>query len=241
MKRVPWYWGAPKHFPYEKLARIYDVLAPMSYYTNRTSGMRQTHDYTRFNIRFIRRHSGNPEIPLHPIGGIASLSSRDETTGFVRAVREHGVLGGSLYDFATSGRNDWTELKWIPVNPRQSPALPVKLGTSGYLAPIGNVPGADRNHPKEVFFETGGKIAPQELDLEVFDVQRGELRLKVNWQLVARIAPTPQDSWSEQRVISIPGRFLKDHGTNLISFVARGAYPQWHTWGVKGVTLQPSL
>ncbi|MDP9227087.1 MAG: hypothetical protein M3P18_25220, partial [Actinomycetota bacterium] len=41
MKRELWYWGRPRYFPYEKLARVDDVLAPMSYYTNRTTGMRQ--------------------------------------------------------------------------------------------------------------------------------------------------------------------------------------------------------
>jgi hypothetical protein len=240
MKRELWYWGRPAHFPYAKLAKIDDVLAPMSYYTNRTSGMRQAHDYTEFNIRFIRKHSDNPELPLHPIGGIASLSSRDETRGFVRALREHGVLGGSLYDFATSTREDWAELRHIPANPEQSPALPVKLGTSAYLGPIGNVPGADRSHPKEVFFESGGRAGQQRLTFEVFDVQRRELRVKVNWQTVAGIAPTTQDSWSDLRLITIPDRFFKDRGANLISLVARGAYPRWHTWGVRDVLLQPS-
>ncbi len=240
MIRERWYWGHPRDFPFEKLARIYDVLVPMSYFTNRTSGMRQAHDYTRFNIRFIRRHSGNRQVPLHPIGGIASSASRNETRGYVRALREHGVLGGSFYDFATSSREDWVELRRIPANPRQAPALPVKFRTSGYLPPIGNVPGADRSHPKEVFFETGGRSGPRQLKLEVFDVQRRELRLMVNWKPVARIAPTEKDSWSKPRMIRIPDRFLKDRGINLISLVARGAFPRWNTWGVRGVLLQPA-
>jgi hypothetical protein len=211
----------------------------MSYFTNRTSGMRQAHDYIKFNIQFIRRHS-NPQVPLHPIGGIASYSSGTETKGYVRAVREGGVLGGSFYDFATSSREDWAELRRIPVNPRQAPALPVKLGSSGYLAPIGNVPGADRSHPKEVFFQTGGRSGPQQLKLEVFDVQRRELRLVVNWQTVTRIAPTRKDSWSVPRLIKIPDRFLKNQGTNLISLVARGTYPRWSIWGVRAILLQPT-
>ena len=239
MKRVPWYWGHPRNFPYEKLARIYDVLVPMSYFTNRTSGMRQAHDYNKFNIRFIRRHSGNRQVPLHPIGGIADSASGNETKGYVRAVREHGVLGGSFYDFATTSREDWAQLRRIPVNPRQSPALPVKLRTSGYLPPIGNVPGADRSHPKEVFFEIGGRSGPRQLKLEVFDVQRRELRLVVNWQPVTKIGPTKTNSWSAPRTIRIPDRFLKDEGTNLISLVARGAYPRWRTWGVRNLLLQP--
>ena len=240
MKRELHYWGHPRGFPYEKLARIYDVLVPMSYFTNRTSGMRQTHDYIRFNVRFIRRHSGDSQVPLHPIGGIADLASGNEVKGYVRAVREHGVLGGSLYDFGTSSREDWVELRRIPVNPRQSPALPVKLGMSGYETAIGNVPGADRSHPKEVFFETGGRAGPQLLKIEVFDVQRRELRLLVNWKPVTWIAPTQEGAWSDPRTIPIPDKFFKDDSSNLISLVARGAYPQWTTWGVRGVLLQPA-
>ena len=240
MKRELGYWGHPRYFPYQKLTEIYDVLVPMSYFTNRTSGMREAHDYIKFNIRFIRRHSGDSQVPLHPIGGIASHTSGDEVKGYVRAVREHGVLGGSLYDFATSSREDWAQLRRIPVNPKQSPALPVKLRRSSYLPPIGNVPGVDRSHPKEVFFETGGTSGPRLLNLEVFDVQRRELNLVVNWQPVTTIAPTTRDSWSKPQTIRIPDRFLNDEGTNLISLAARGAYPRWRTWGIRRVLLQSS-
>ncbi|MDP9226898.1 MAG: hypothetical protein M3P18_24255, partial [Actinomycetota bacterium] len=57
---------------------------------------------------------------------------------------------------------------------------------------------------------------------------------------VTTITPTTKNSWSGPRMISIPDRFLKDQGTNLISFVARGAYPRWNTWGVKGILLTPA-
>src|SRR5437773_2825255 len=101
---------------------------PMSSFTNRTTGMEQAHAYVAYNIRTIRRRSGDPEAPLHPIGGIANEASRAEVRGYVHALRERGVLGGSLYDFATSTHEDWAELGRIPVNPLQSPSLPLPLG-----------------------------------------------------------------------------------------------------------------
>ncbi len=116
MNQARWYWGRVRDFPYLELARVYDVIAPMSYFTYRTSGMRQAHRYTGFNIRVIRHLSGSTDIPLHPIGGVATQASRNEVRGYVRALRERAVLGGSLYDFATTTRRQWPVLRRIPVN-----------------------------------------------------------------------------------------------------------------------------
>jgi hypothetical protein len=117
MKRAPWYWGRPRDFPYHELASIYDVIAPMSYFTYRVSGMQPVHDYTAFNIGAIRHFSGNAHVPLHPIGGISTHATRDEVRGYVRALREGKVLGGGLYDFSGTHPGQWPILRRIPVKP----------------------------------------------------------------------------------------------------------------------------
>jgi hypothetical protein len=115
MSRNPSYWGRLRAFPFARLARIYDVIAPMSYFTYRVQGMKAVHDYTAFNIAAVRRISGDVRVPLHPIGGLASRVSRGEVRGYVRALREGDVLGGGLYDFATTKRLHWPVLRRVPV------------------------------------------------------------------------------------------------------------------------------
>lgn len=117
-------------FPYRELGQIYDVFVPMGYFTKRTDDARGAHFYTRRNIEIIRQATGRPFIPIHVAGGIADETDGSEVEAFVQAVREHGVLGASLYDYATSGAEDWPPLTTVPVNPRQSPALPVPIGTT---------------------------------------------------------------------------------------------------------------
>ena len=114
MKRAPAYWGPLREFPFAALARIYDVIAPMGYFTYRTRGGRAAHDYTTFNIEAVRRLSGRPRLPVHPVGGLGGQASRDEVRAYVRALRESAVLGGSLYDFVSTTPGQWRELRRVP-------------------------------------------------------------------------------------------------------------------------------
>lgn len=107
MQLSPTYWPG---FPYKRLDRIYNVFVPMGYYTFRTSGAAGARRYTVRNIRIIRNETGRPRVKIHAIGGLAADSSGAETGGFVRAVRRTNILGGSLYDFATSNAADWEQL-----------------------------------------------------------------------------------------------------------------------------------
>ena len=115
MKRRPTYWGRLRDFPFAELSRIYDVIAPMGYFTYRVEGKQWAYDYTAFNIAAVRNVSGDAHVPLHPVGGLAKDSSRGEVRGYVQALREGGVLGGSLYDFATTKRLHWPALGQIPI------------------------------------------------------------------------------------------------------------------------------
>jgi hypothetical protein len=115
MKRMPSYWGRLRRFPFAELSRVYDVIAPMSYFTYRVEGRQWAHDYTAFNIAAVRGISGDANVPLHPVGGIANRTSRGEALGYVQALREGGVLGGSLYDFTTTKPLHWPVLRRVPV------------------------------------------------------------------------------------------------------------------------------
>ena len=227
MQTNPEYWPG---FPYRSLLRTYDVFLPMTYFTWRVSDRDGAHQYTSFNIRIIRNETGDPTVPIHVIGGIANEATPDETAGFVHSLREHGVLGGSYYTFPITRASQWTSLRTIPTNPRERPALPVSLG---YPRALGNIPGVDETHPKEVVYRTGPSRRGRTLTYQAFDVQRGEVSILVNWRAVGRLAPTIGGTWGEPQTLQIPGSFLRRHGENFIQFVAEGQYPNWNTWGVQ--------
>ena len=230
MAKSATYW--PK-FPYAELAGVYDVMVPMGYYTYHGSGYANAYSDTRNNVSIIREETGDPTIPIHVIAGLAGQSSSTETLAYVRALRENGCLGGSLYDWATTTGADWQVLAAVPVNPVEKPALPVALG---YLRPLGNCPG-DGTHPKEVFYQAPAQKGAAVLHLRVFDVQGGEVHLLVNWQDVGPLKGGPRGSWSASRAVAIPASLLRVKARNVIGFVAVGASPSWHRWGVRNVTL----
>jgi len=236
MRKVPGYWGPVRDFPWARLARIYDVFVPMSYFTYRVQGAAKVFPYNSFNVRLIRRETSDPKVPIHLIGGIAGDSTRKEVRAYVRAGRAYGTLGGSLYAFDSSRSGHWEELASIPVNRRQSPALPISLGSNGYGPALGNVPGEDRSHPKEVFFRVRASSTALLLDLEAYDIAADEVELLVNWRPFTTLAPGPPETWGLQQ-IRIPARRLEDNGKNLIAFVARGDHPTWSTWGVRNVAV----
>jgi hypothetical protein len=223
------YWPG---FPYAQLNAIYDVFVPMGYFTYHVAGARKVHDETASNIDMLRAATGNPTVPIHLIGGVADRASGPETRAFVEAVREHGVLGASLYNWSLTREAHWAELASIPANPRQSPALPLPLP---WPDPLGNIPGADGSHPKEVWFQTPGLPGQRSLSFEAFDVQPGEVEILVNWQPVGVVAPT--SGWGFAQSVAIPDLVYRDTATNLVGFVARGDEPDWSEWGVRNVTL----
>lgn len=97
-------------FPYRVLAARFDVFLPMVYFTYRTRTERETRDYVGEAIAVLRREVGDPDVPIHVIGGVADRARRGQVRGFVDATCAAGVLGGSLYDFGTTGSRRWTQL-----------------------------------------------------------------------------------------------------------------------------------
>jgi hypothetical protein len=223
------YWPG---FPYAQLYRIYDVFVPMGYFTFHVSGAAKVHDETAMNVRMIREATGDPTVPIHLIGGIADEASAAETRAFVQAVREHGVLGASMYNWSLTRDHHWAEMGTIPANPRQSPPLPLPVPWSG---PIGNVPGIEESHPKEVWFEAAGLPGPRTLTFESFDAQPGEVSILVNWRQVGEVAPTV--GWGLPQTVTIPDASFRDAGPNVVGFVASGHDPDWSVWGLRNVAL----
>lgn len=101
------YWPG---FPYRGLRSTYDVFLPMGYFSYRTRGYSGANGYTARNVQIIRRATSDPRVPIHAIGGVASVSSGDQVRGFVAAARRCSVAGASLYDFMTTSARQWRAL-----------------------------------------------------------------------------------------------------------------------------------
>jgi hypothetical protein len=225
------YW--PK-FPYEALAESYDAFVPMGYFTYHVDGAEKTHDETVRNVEIIREQTGNDAIPIHMIGGIADDASGPEVEAFVHAVREHGLLGASIYNWSLTEAHDWEPLETVPANPRQTPPLPLTLPFAGA---VGNVAGEDRTHPKEVVYRTGPVTGARTLGFEAFDIQADEVHIWVNWRLLEPVPTSGADVWSSRQEVAIPDGLLAGEGENVIAFVASGEEPDWTKWGVRAVAL----
>jgi len=143
MRLIPTYWPG---FPFVKFAALYDVFVPMGYFTFRTNGPTEAAAYTTATLSLLHDVTGG--APVHAIGGLASNTSGLEVGAFVRAAIRQGAIGASLYDFGTTGPEDWSALQAVkglaprapkpftlpappptvaPAGPahRDSPALPV--------------------------------------------------------------------------------------------------------------------
>jgi hypothetical protein len=111
---IPWFyeWGGP--FPYAGLNQIYDAFLPMIYFGAHTRGADGARSGTAANIQQIREATGSQTTPVHAIGGVADDLNAKEVGTFVRTAQRRHALGVSLYDFATSGPEDWEKLGlWI--------------------------------------------------------------------------------------------------------------------------------
>lgn len=97
-------------FPWAEVAEAYDVLLPMSYWSIREEALRDGEEYVTDDIARVRMSTGDPDVPIHVIGGIADTLPAAQVAGMVRAIEDRGVLGGSLYDWETSTDEQWGEM-----------------------------------------------------------------------------------------------------------------------------------
>ncbi|RMH74985.1 MAG: hypothetical protein D6683_11970, partial [Actinomyces sp.] len=107
------YWP---EFPWDRLAGLYDVWLPMSYWSFRSerSGYGDGYAYHLESVERLRRDLGDPAAPVHGIGGIGGvdgvddppdppepLATLDEIEAFAAALADSGSVGGSIYDWRT--------------------------------------------------------------------------------------------------------------------------------------------
>jgi len=98
-------------FPFEGLAAEYDAFLLMGYFTYHGNGAASAYSDTMGNMRILRAQPGCARTPVHIIGGIASRASEAETRAFVKATRDAGCCGASLYDYQTSRSRHWAALE----------------------------------------------------------------------------------------------------------------------------------
>lgn len=110
MQLVHGYWP---NFPYADLALTYDVFLPMGYFSYRPTDLGGAYGYTVRNVALIRRGTGDPQVPIHIIGGVGNDVSAAQVNAFVRATRDCGVSGASMYDFSTTVPGGWKYLRTV--------------------------------------------------------------------------------------------------------------------------------
>jgi hypothetical protein len=108
----PGYWPG---FPWAEIGQLYDVVQPMSYWTERKPDWRSGERVASEDIDRIRASTGRPDMPVHLVGGIASGVSDLDLYGMIQAIQSRGILGGSLYDWNTSSAFQWDLLKVLRV------------------------------------------------------------------------------------------------------------------------------
>jgi len=108
MKLLPRYWP---RFPYSPLARVYDVFVPMAYYSYRARGAAAVTRYVQTSVRIIRRETGEANLPIHVIGGLADATGAPDVATFAHAAASCGAYGLSLYDYDATRPTLWPLLE----------------------------------------------------------------------------------------------------------------------------------
>jgi len=100
-------------FPYREVARFSDAWMPMAYWTYRAEGTtwRDPYRYTAESVTRLRRNTGVPYLPVHPIGGLSSLMSTADADAMNRAMTDTYAIGGSLYDDVSTPAGLWPSLR----------------------------------------------------------------------------------------------------------------------------------
>jgi hypothetical protein len=104
----PYFWPG---FPWRRLADLYDVMLPMTYYTYQVNGPADAAWYTAQNVQIIRRETAGMNVPIHVVGGISFDATGPETKGFVRTVENKHVIGASYYTFPGITPDQWKALE----------------------------------------------------------------------------------------------------------------------------------
>jgi hypothetical protein len=108
MELVPKYWPG---FPYADLAKLYDVFLPMDYWTFSVKGPDATYGYTARSLAILRQAVGNPNVPIHLVGGTTGETKAVDDAAFAQLVADDGHLAGwSLFDYFATKPAEWKAL-----------------------------------------------------------------------------------------------------------------------------------
>lgn len=108
LERRPATWP---RFPWKELRASSDAFAPMAYTGGAFTGFDATYGYVTRSLRLLRVLTGDPEVPIHVIGGVADRLGPEELAGFSAAVSDDGgTIGVSLYDWLTTKPAGWKAL-----------------------------------------------------------------------------------------------------------------------------------
>lgn len=108
IRRHPHYWPG---FPYAALARSFDAILPMAYFSYYAHSARAAYAYAHAAMTLLRAHTGGRLTLVHMIGGSAHHVPAATLAGFVRAVSQCGAQGISLYAFPQTSAADWGVLR----------------------------------------------------------------------------------------------------------------------------------
>jgi len=112
MQIKPAYWPG---FPYAQLATVYDTFLPMVYWTYSTKGPDGAYGYLAWALASLRTAVGNPDIPIHLVGGTSDKATAEEERAFAQlVVNDGGLQGWSLYDWFGTKPAAWKALATIP-------------------------------------------------------------------------------------------------------------------------------
>jgi hypothetical protein len=104
------YWNS---FPYASIAKTYNVLIPMGYYTYHGKGASAASADALGNVRIIHAQPGCSKMPVHLIGGIAENSTASQVAAFAKASQKAKCIGASLYGWAGTTAAFWKALRVI--------------------------------------------------------------------------------------------------------------------------------
>ena len=111
LERHPHTWP---RFPWAQLAATADAFAPMIYTSGSVKGFDATYGYVTRALRLLRTDTGEPDVPIHVIGGVANGLGSAELAGFAAAVADDGsTIGVSLYDWTTTRSSEWAALSTL--------------------------------------------------------------------------------------------------------------------------------
>jgi hypothetical protein len=115
MDIVKTYWPG---FPFADLAKIYDIFLPMDYWSFSVHGSDATYGYIARSLALLRRQIGNPDVPIHLVGGVTGKTRAVDDEAFAQFVADDGhIAGWSLFDYFATKPAEWPMLQAIGSTP----------------------------------------------------------------------------------------------------------------------------